>query len=241
MSLGAANAIELRGVRIALPAPLEPMGPLSLHFAAGETVALMGSTGGGRQALLETLELMRPPLDGTIRLMGEIVDFSDERALRRTRARIGIAIRRSGLLSNMTVMGNLMLPVRYHQPERLEAAQAFVNASLRDLGLASQAMALPAALDPARQKLAAIVRALATEPALVVIEEPLEVADAEMTATLTAYLQRYLDRTGATLVFTSSGLPLIEALARRVLGLESGVLLRDHRFEPRPVVEVDLR
>lgn len=225
---------------MAMPAPLEPMGPLSLDFVKGETVALMGSTGGGRQALMDFLELMSPPLSGGLRFMGESVDFGDERTLRRTRARMGIAIRRSGLLSNMTVTGNLLLPVRYHQPDRLADAQVFVENALRELGLSAQAMALPAALDPARQKLAAIIRALATEPPLVILEEPLEVADAELTETLSAFLQRHLERTGATLIFTSSSLSLIEALARRVLGLESGVLLRDHRFEPPPRVEVDL-
>src|ERR1019366_1375739 len=168
--------IKLRGLSKIYHTPAGEFAALrniDLQIAAGEFVAIVGKSGSGKSTLLNLLGGIDFPTSGTVEVGGTAIQGLDQSRLAAWRGRrVGIVFQFFQLLPTLTVAENVMLPMdlcaTFARRERRPRALAL----LERLHIADQADKLPAALSGGQQQRAAIARALANDPALVVADEP---------------------------------------------------------------------
>jgi len=232
MSTMDSNAfIQLRDVRKTFgvgSASFDALSGISFSIGAGEHVAIVGKSGSGKSTLLNMLTGIDRPTSGRITVKGAEVQALKEGPLALWRGRnIGIVFQFFQLVPTLTILENLLLPMEFvgtiPKPERRERARSL----LEQVGIASQAGKLPTALSGGEQQRAALARALANDPGLIVADEPtgnLDSRNAERISTLLADLTRM----GKTvIVVTHERQP--GAAYERVLSLEDGRIVSDER------------
>ncbi len=197
---------------------------LDLAVMAGETVALLGSSGSGKSSLLAVLAGLERASGGTLLVAGADFSTLDEDGLATARrGRIGIVLQAFHLLPTMTARENVATPMELAgMADAMQRAEAELGA----VGLAHRLDHYPGQLSGGEQQRVAIARALAPRPALLFADEPTGNLD---TATGTAVADLLFDRArqaGATLLMVTHD----EALAQRcgrILRLADGRIVAD--------------
>jgi len=146
---------------------------LELEINRGEIIAIVGGSGTGKTVLLHQLILLKPPRTGSIELLGQDSNSQDARGLRRLRSRIGVMFQNGALFTGMTVLENVMLPLREHTRLSRSLMQELAMIRIRMAGLPPEAAARrPSQLSGGMVKRAALARALALDPELLFLDEP---------------------------------------------------------------------
>ena len=218
------SVVELHGTARAYPTPagaFHALAGVDLTFAAGELVAIVGKSGSGKSTLLNLIAGIDRPTAGTVTIAGTPVHALRESALATWRGRtVGIVFQFFQLLPTLTILENVMLPIDFCG--RLPPAQARTRARalLAQVGIADQADKLPAALSGGQQQRAAIARALANDPPVVLADEPTGNLDSQTGDAILVLLQD-LAAAGKT-VITVTHEREIAARASRVVTLVDG-------------------
>ena len=168
--------LELSGVKIEWVATggQRVLDDVTWTIAQGEFWVVGGLPGSGKTLLLETAAGLRPPAAGTLTLFGRRAETLSEEQARATRHRVGFVYGRGGrLFSHLTVAQNIALPLCYHRNCPGEAVAAEVDELLTQYGLRLLAERLPGQVNPAYRQRAALVRALALEPEVLFLDDPL--------------------------------------------------------------------
>jgi len=150
----------------------DALSDISIEIEAGECVAVLGKSGSGKTTLINLLTGIDSPSSGTIQVGGLPIHSMSQKQLTAWRGRqVGIVFQFFHLLPTLTIVENVMLPMDFcgtfktsRRPRALEL--------LRRLGIAEQADKLPADLSGGQQQRAAIARALANDPPILVADEP---------------------------------------------------------------------
>jgi putative ABC transport system ATP-binding protein len=165
--------IRVRNLSLTVPAaagPVNILRGLDFDIAAGETVALLGPSGSGKTSLLMLLAGLERPTAGTISLAGEELAGLSEDALARLRRRyIGIVFQAFHLISSMTALENVAVPLEL--AGRADA-RARARAALEAVGLGHRLTHLPSTLSGGEQQRVAIARAFSAAPRLILADEP---------------------------------------------------------------------
>lgn len=209
-----APAIRLEGLSLALGRfRLED---LSLDVRSGEYLVLLGPTGAGKTVLLETVLGLRRPARGRVLLRGR-----DVTGLPPERRNLGYVPQDYALFPHLTVSGNLAYgpAVRGWEPADRDARVAELLELLR---LEPQAQALPATLSGGEQQRAAVGRALAVRPDVLLLDEPLCALDETRRSVLARELRRIQRSQGATFVHVCHDLDEAAEVADRVALLAEG-------------------
>ena len=188
-----------------------------------DVVCLIGSSGSGKSTLLRCVNLLEPVDDGTIWFEGaEVTDPRvDARAVRR---RMGMVFQAYNLFPHMTVLDNITLaPRRAHGISRA-AAEARAHDLLERFGLADKATSHPDKLSGGQQQRAAIVRALATDPALVLLDEVTSALDPELVGEVLDIV-RDMAASGTTLVLATHEMAFARDVATKVCFLDDGAIV----------------
>jgi putative ABC transport system ATP-binding protein len=153
--------------------PFTALCDVSLEVGPGEFVAIVGRSGSGKSTLANVITGIDRPSSGEVRVAGARVDTLSQRRLALWRGRnVGVVFQFFQLLPGLTIAENVMLPMEfcgtYPVAERLPRALALLDR----VGIRAQADKLPSALSGGEQQRAAIARALANDPPLVVADEP---------------------------------------------------------------------
>ncbi|MGH3330707.1 MAG: amino acid ABC transporter ATP-binding protein [Nocardioidaceae bacterium] len=188
-----------------------------------DVVCLIGSSGSGKSTLLRLLNLLEPVDDGTIWFEGE--EVTDPRVnARAVRKRMGMVFQAYNLFPHMTVLDNITLaPRRAHGVTRGEA-EARARELLERFGLAEKASAHPDQLSGGQAQRAAIVRALATNPALVLLDEVTSALDPELVGEVLDII-RDMAAAGTTLVLATHEMGFARDVATKVCFLDGGSVL----------------
>lgn len=196
---------------------------IDLDVAAGDVVCLIGSSGSGKSTLLRCLNLLEQVDDGEMTFEG--TDIGDPRVdVRAVRRRMGMVFQAYNLFPHLTVLDNVTLsPRRVHGVGR-RAAEDRARELLGRFGLADKADAHPDRLSGGQQQRVALVRALATAPRLLLLDEITAALDPELVGdVLTAV--RELAAEGTTLVLATHEMAFARDVATKVCFLDDGRIL----------------
>ena len=195
---------------------------IDLEVAAHEVIAVIGASGSGKSTLLRTINLLESIDDGQIWL-GE-QDISDPRTKPdAVRARIGFVFQHLNLFPHLSVLDNVTLALRHVL--RVPAATASERglALLDRIGLADKAQEFPDRLSGGQQQRAAIVRAIATTPELLLLDEITSALDPELVGEVLE-LVRELGAEGTTIIMATHEMAFARDVASRVVFLDKGVI-----------------
>ena len=196
---------------------------VSLDLAAHEVVAVIGASGSGKSTLLRCLSLLEPIDDGRI-LLGD-QDISDPRVdANRVRSRFGVVFQSYNLFPHMSVLDNVTLASRAVHKESRKDAEPRAMALLERVGLADKAREHPDRLSGGQQQRVAIVRAIATEPEVLLLDEITSALDPELVGEVLE-LVRQLAQDGATILMATHEMGFARDVAHRVVFLDGGRII----------------
>jgi polar amino acid transport system ATP-binding protein len=195
---------------------------IDLVVDSHEVVALIGASGSGKSTLLRTINLLERIDDGQIWLSG--VDISDPAVKAdAVRARIGVVFQHYNLFPHMSILDNVTLASRHVLGISRATAEARGVELLERIGLGPQARSFPDRLSGGQQQRAAIVRAIATEPEVLLLDEVTSALDPELVAEVLD-LVRELKADGTTIVMATHEMAFARDVADRVVFLDRGVI-----------------
>ena len=198
---------------------------IDLTVERGEVVVIIGPSGSGKSTLCRTINRLEPIDRGTIRIDG--VPLPEEgRALARLRADIGMVFQSFNLFAHKTVLDNVTLgPVKVRGLSKADARERAM-ALLARVGIADKADRHPAELSGGQQQRAAIARALAMEPKVMLFDEPTSALDPEMiTEVLDVMVE--LATSGTTMLVITHELGFARSVARRVVFMDEGRIVEE--------------
>jgi putative ABC transport system ATP-binding protein len=202
--------------------PFRALGGVSLRVGKGELVAVVGKSGSGKSTLANLIAGIDRPTSGEVFVAGAPVHALSESKLAAWRGRnVGVVFQFYQLLPTLTIAENVMLPMdfcgTYSGGERRERAMRLLDR----VGVADQADKLPAALSGGQQQRAAIARALANDPPVLVADEPTGNLDSKTADAVLKLFARLADE-GKTVVVVTHERD-VRRFAARVVTLVDGV------------------
>jgi putative ABC transport system ATP-binding protein len=210
---------------------------LNLDIEPGEFVAIVGRSGSGKTTLLNLLAGIDRPTSGMLRVAETDLTVLSESELAAWRGRnVGLVFQFFQLLPTLTVIENVMLPMDFLEPSRTPVRERRGRAAslLERVGITDQADKLPATLSGGQQQRAAIARALANDPPLVLADEPTGNLDS-ITAGAVLELFSELNGEGRTIVVVSHEAD-IRSLAQRQVTLHDGRAVFDEHASVKSAV-----
>jgi lipoprotein-releasing system ATP-binding protein len=225
-------AILARGVMKSYgegPTAVPVLRGVDMRVEAGEFVAILGPSGSGKSTLLNLLGLMDRPDAGTLALGGtEVGGLPDDERARLRNERLGFVFQFDSLLPEFTILENVLMPARIARARKLTTepfAKAEVRATtlLESLGIAKLRDRFPSQTSGGERQRAAIARALANSPAVILADEPTGNLDAENGAKVFADLRRAARDNAVAVVLVTHDEPAAKT-ADRVLRMDGGSL-----------------
>ena len=215
-------ALRIEGVSKSFGA-LEVLRGIDLEVAEHEVIALIGASGSGKSTLLRCINLLEPIDEGRIFIEGEEITAKGVN-VDRIRRRVGIVFQSFNLFPHMRVLDNVTLGPR--KVLRRPKADAEVDAMrlLERFGLAEKADQLPDRLSGGQQQRVAIVRALAMQPDLLLLDEVTSALDPELVAEVLNVV-RELAAGGMTMLIATHEMGFARDIANRVCFLDAGRIL----------------
>jgi putative ABC transport system ATP-binding protein len=201
---------------------------VSLSLPAGSFTAVMGPSGSGKSTLLQCAAGLDRPTGGRVFVDGAELSGGGEAALTKfRRQRIGFVFQQFNLLPTLTVMQNVVLPLKL-AGRRVDKARA--RAVLERVGLGGRLGHLPAELSGGQQQRVAIARALVTEPRVLFADEPTGALDTRSARDVLGLLQESVQMFGQTVVMVTHD-PVAASYANAVLYLADGRIV-GHQTAP---------
>jgi polar amino acid transport system ATP-binding protein len=202
---------------------LEVLRGIDLEVAEHEVIALIGASGSGKSTLLRCINLIEPIDAGRITIEGEEITARGV-AVDRIRRRIGIVFQAFNLFPHMNVIDNVTLAPRKVLRQPRATAERDARALLERFGLADKARDYPDRLSGGQQQRVAIVRALAMQPDLLLLDEVTSALDPELVAEVLNVI-RELAAGGMTMLIATHEMGFARDIASRVCFLDGGRIL----------------
>ena len=210
---------------------LEVLKGISMTARQGDVTALIGSSGSGKSTFLRCINLLEVPDQGRIAVGGEQVKLTTDKKgastpadwaqVNRIRTRLGMVFQNFNLWTHMTVLENLIeAPVQVQKRDKAEA-KARAQDLLAKVGIPEKAQSFPGHLSGGQQQRAAIARALAMEPSVMLFDEPTSALDPELVGEVLRVI-RQLAEEGRTMVIVTHEMSFAREVASEVIFLHQG-------------------
>ncbi len=211
--------------------PLEVLKGVSIEAAQHEVVSLIGSSGSGKSTLLRCINLLTIPDSGDIWIDGSRLPLSDankpprrvidKKAVRLMRARLAMVFQDFNLWSHKTILENVMeAPIHVLGADKTQTREK-ARSLLDRVGIADKCAAYPSQLSGGQQQRAAIARALAMEPKVLLFDEPTSALDPELVGEVLKVM-RDLAEEGRTMVVVSHEMSFVREVSNKVIFLHEG-------------------
>jgi putative ABC transport system ATP-binding protein len=199
---------------------------ISLHIPEGEFVAIMGPSGSGKSTLMNLIGCLDQPSSGRYILDGyDVSALTDDQLAWIRNRKIGFVFQSYNLIPRASAVHNVEMPLIYAGDNQQRRGRAM--AALESVGLLERAGHLPNELSGGQQQRVAVARALVTDPAILLADEPTGNLDSESSLEIMRLL-RDLNQHGRTIVLITHE-PDIAAFAQRVVRVRDGVIVSDER------------
>ncbi|MGH3517836.1 MAG: amino acid ABC transporter ATP-binding protein [Haloechinothrix sp.] len=199
---------------------------INLEVPRGQVVVVAGPSGSGKSTLCRTINRLEPIDSGTIEVDGVFLP-AEGKALAALRADVGMVFQQFNLFAHKTIVENVMLgPVKVRKKKKANAREMSMQL-LDRVGIANQADKYPAQLSGGQQQRAAIARALAMKPKVMMFDEPTSALDPEM-------VQEVLDvmitlaKEGMTMFVITHEMGFARRAAHRVIFMDYGEVVEDN-------------
>jgi glutamate transport system ATP-binding protein len=198
---------------------------INLQIAKGEVIVVIGPSGSGKSTLCRAINRLEPIQGGEIRIDG--VKLPEEgKGLARLRADVGMVFQSFNLFAHKTILQNVMLgPVKVRK-QKPDAVRKRSMELLERVGIANQADKLPSQLSGGQQQRAAIARALAMQPKVMLFDEPTSALDPEMVQEVLDVMTS-LARDGMTMVVVTHEMGFARRAANRVVFMADGSIVEE--------------
>jgi len=204
---------------------------VSLSARDGDVIALIGSSGSGKSTLLRCINLLETPDSGNVFVRGELIRMrptrnghavpEDQRQVDRIRSRLGMVFQSFNLWSHMTVLENVIeAPIHVLKLSKAEAVER-AKRLLDKVGIGDKLDYYPAHLSGGQQQRAAIARALAMEPDVMLFDEPTSALDPELVGEVLRVI-RQLAEEGRTMLIVTHEMGFAREVANEVIFLHAG-------------------
>jgi len=226
-----AFALTVSGMRKRFGA-LEVLKGVSLQAREGDVISILGSSGSGKSTMLRCINLLETPDEGVVTVAGETIKMrkrgeraepADRRQVDRIRSELGMVFQSFNLWSHLTILENLIeAPVHVQKRPKAECV-AEARALLEKVGIADKWAHYPAHLSGGQQQRAAIARALAMRPKVMLFDEPTSALDPELVGEVLRGM-RALAEEGRTMLVVTHEMSFARDVSSRVVFLHKGLV-----------------
>lgn len=206
---------------------------ISLTAHRGDVISIIGSSGSGKSTFLRCINLLETPTQGEIWVNGELIKMKnnrrgeflpvDEKQVQRIRSRLAMVFQGFNLWSHMTVLGNVIeAPIHVLGVPKAEAIEK-AEAILKKVGLYERRNYYPGHLSGGQQQRAAIARALAVDPEVMLFDEPTSALDPELVGEVLGVMQD-LAQEGRTMLVVTHEMAFARDVSNQVMFLHQGLV-----------------
>jgi glutamate transport system ATP-binding protein len=205
--------------------PLHVLKNVQLEVPKGQVVVVLGPSGSGKSTLCRTINRLEPIDSGVIEVDGQPLP-AEGKELARLRADVGMVFQSFNLFAHKTIVENVMLaPTKVRKTPAAEARKTAMEL-LERVGIANQADKFPAQLSGGQQQRAAIARALAMKPKVMLFDEPTSALDPEMVQEVLDVMTG-LAKDGMTMLVVTHEMGFARKAADRVIFMSDGEVVED--------------
>ncbi|MCE6997623.1 amino acid ABC transporter ATP-binding protein [Saccharothrix sp. S26] len=205
--------------------PLHVLKNVSLEVPKGQVVVVLGPSGSGKSTLCRTINRLEPIESGVIEVDGQPLP-AEGKELARLRADVGMVFQSFNLFAHKSIVDNVMLaPVKVRKTPAAQARKTAMEL-LERVGIANQAEKYPAQLSGGQQQRAAIARALAMRPKVMLFDEPTSALDPEMVQEVLDVMTT-LAKEGMTMLVVTHEMGFARKAADRVIFMSDGEVVED--------------
>ncbi|MCJ9750769.1 ATP-binding cassette domain-containing protein [Neorhizobium sp. BETTINA12A] len=212
--------------------PLEVLKGVSLEAREGDVISILGSSGSGKSTMLRCINMLEVPDSGEISIAGEAylmkkgrrkAEPADRRQVDRIRQHVGMVFQNFNLWSHMTILENVIeAPVHVQRRSRAECIEE-AEALLARVGIADKRHFYPSHLSGGQQQRAAIARALAQRPKVMLFDEPTSALDPELVGEVLKVM-RSLAEEGRTMLVVTHEMAFARDVSNKVVFLHKGAV-----------------
>jgi ABC-type histidine transport system ATPase subunit len=210
---------------------LEVLKGVSLNAKEGDVISMIGSSGSGKSTFLRCINLLEIPNSGRVYIGDELIRMKknnrgdtvpeDPKQVDRIRTRLGMVFQHFNLWTHMTVLQNIIeAPVHVQKRPKKEAIQLAMEL-LEKVDIADKSHYYPAQLSGGQQQRAAIARALAMEPDLLLVDEPTSALDPELVGEVLRVMQQLAEE-GRTMIIATHEMGFAREASSHVMFLHAG-------------------
>lgn len=226
------NVLEIRNLKKSF-GKLEVIKDLSLTAKKGEVICIIGSSGSGKSTLLRCVNLLETPDSGDVYVNGELLKMKKDKngklipveknQVDRIRSKLGMVFQSFNLWSHMTVLQNVIEAPVHVQKVNKELAKKNGYLLLEKVGIAEKADQYPSSLSGGQQQRAAIARALAMQPDIMLFDEPTSSLDPELVGEVLKVMQSLAEE-GRTMIITTHEMKFAKEVSSKVIFLDQGLI-----------------
>ena len=194
---------------------------VSLEIEKGEIFGIIGFSGAGKSTLVRCINLLERPDNGRVLINGRDITSLHGARLRQQRKKIGMIFQHFNLFASRTVLQNVIFPIRYSGLSRQELHKKAMNL-LELVGIADKAGAYPSELSGGQKQRAAIARALASDPEILLCDEATSALDPQTTEAILHLLKSLNAKLGLTIVLITHQMNVVKSICTRTAVMENG-------------------
>ena len=216
--------IELKNVTVDFDG-LKAVNDVSLTIEEQDTYGIVGFSGAGKSTLVRTINLLQRPTEGEVLINGEnILDLS-KRDLRERRKKIGMIFQHFNLLNNLTVLDNVIFPIKRDKSLTKEEKRDKALELLETVGIRDKADSYPSELSGGQQQRCAIARALASDPEILLCDEATSALDPKTTKQILKLLKELNNKLKLTIVIITHQMEVVKDLCNKCAVMQDGKLV----------------
>ena len=202
---------------------LQALKNVNLTVDQGKVMVIIGPSGSGKSTLLRCINFLETPTDGEVRFNGNLMVENDKN-LNIHRAEIGMVFQSFNLYAHLSILDNITLAQRVVKKIDKKVAEEVAMEQLEKVGIAEKANKMPLQISGGQQQRAAIARALAMRPQLMLFDEPTSALDPEMIKEVLDVMMLLVDE-GITMIIVTHEMGFARAAADEVVFMDYGQII----------------
>lgn len=216
--------IELKNITVDFDG-FKAVDDVSLTIKEQDTFGIVGFSGAGKSTLVRTINLLQRPSKGQVLINGEnLLDLSNKE-LRSRRKKIGMIFQHFNLLNNLTVIDNVIFPIKKDKSLSKEEKRKKALDLLETVGIKDKADSYPSELSGGQQQRCAIARALASDPEILLCDEATSALDPKTTKQILKLLKELNDKLRLTVVIITHQMDVVKDLCNKCAVMQDGKVI----------------